>query len=281
MLAAVGWPGLMWYFGWRLNSAAEASALCKALGAGLLATARVFLALELLRQTCAAGGLGEAHFGWSAAATRLLRQNIHWLSLPALVLMCIAVTMTWQENDRWDSSLGRVCFIAALLCFSLALNRVLRPRSVVFQAMVASRRGGWLERFRYVWYPLCALTPAALAVLAAAGYHYTARQLVVRLILTSYVLVGGIVCRALLLRWTLVNQRKLAIEQARKRRAAAQGESNAGEEAAVRPRPADGNCAGTRFGHDQHPNPAAGRILAGRGVRLGRMVRMGRRVCRP
>ena len=94
--------------------------------------------------------------------------------------------------------------------------------------MVAARRGGWLERFRYVWYPLCTLTPAALAILAAAGYHYTARQLVVRLILTSYVLVGGVVCRALLLRWTLVNQRKLAIEQARQRRAAAQGESNVG-----------------------------------------------------
>jgi potassium-dependent mechanosensitive channel len=100
----------------------------------------------------------------------------------------------------------------------------------VFQAMVAARRGGLLERFRYVWYPLCTLTPAALAILAAAGYHYTARQLVIRLILTTYVLVGGIVCRALLLRWTLVNQRKLAIEQARQRRAAAQNESSSGEE---------------------------------------------------
>ena len=97
--------------------------------------------------------------------------------------------------------------------------------------MIVARRGGWLDRFRYVWYPLCMLTPAALAVLAAAGYHYTARQLTIRLILTAYVLVGGIVCRALLLRWTLVNQRKLAIEQAKQRRAAAQNENNAGEDA--------------------------------------------------
>ena len=126
VVAAVGWPGLAWYFGWRLNSAAEASELCKALGAGLLATARVFLALELLRLTCSAGGLGEAHFGWPSAAVRLIRQNIRWFSLPVLALMCVAVTMAWQENDRWDSSLGRACFIAALLCFSLALYRVLR-----------------------------------------------------------------------------------------------------------------------------------------------------------
>ncbi len=211
------------------------------MGAGLTETARVFLALELLRHICCHRGLGESHFGWSAAALKLLRQNIRWFSLPALPLMCVAVAMAWQENDRWDASLGRMCFVAALLCFSLALHRVLRPRSVVFQAMIAARRGGWLERFRYVWYPLCMLTPAALAILAAVGYHYTARQLVMRLILTTYVLVGGVVCRALLLRWTLVNQRKLAIEQARQRRAAAQSESNSGEEASggptCRPRP--------------------------------------------
>jgi potassium-dependent mechanosensitive channel len=123
-----------------------------------------------------------------------------------------------------------VCFIAAMLCFSLGLHRVLRPASVVFQAMIVERRGGWLERFRYVWYPLCVATPAALALLAAMGYHYTARQLTLRLILTAYVLVGAVVCRAMLLRWTLVNQRRLAIQQARRRRAVAQTETASGED---------------------------------------------------
>ena len=28
---------------------------------------------------------------------------------------------------------------------------------------IAARRGGWMERFRFVWYPLTLLTPAALA----------------------------------------------------------------------------------------------------------------------
>lgn len=230
VLISVGWPALVWYFGWRLTSAVDASAGCKALGYGLLETARVFFALELLRQICRVGGLGEAHFGWPAAALRLLRKNIRWFSPPGLLLMCGAVAMAWQENDGWDASLGRLCFVAALLCFSLSLHRVLRPSSAVFQAMVASRRGGWLERFRYIWYPFCALLPAALALLAVVGYHYTARQLVVRLILTAYVLVGGLVCRALMLRWTLVNQRKLAIEQARLRRSATQGEGAAANE---------------------------------------------------
>ncbi len=235
VLAALVWPGLAWYVGWRLTLAAEASDLCRALGPGLTETARVFLALELLRLVCCPRGLGEAHFGWSASATKVLRHNLRWFSPPGLLLMGMAVTMAWQENDAWDASLGRACFMAGLLCFSWALHRVLRPGGAVFHAMIAPRPAGWLDRFRYVWYPLCVLTPIALAMLAAAGYHYTARQLTIRLILTVYVLVGGIVCRALLLRWTLVNQRRLAIEQAKQRRAAAQNEINAGEEAADLP----------------------------------------------
>ena len=231
-VAAVAWPALMCYVGWRLTVTAGSPDLCRWLGHGLTETARVFFALELLRRICCHRGLGESHFGWSPAALKVLRANLRWFSTPALLLMGVAVTLAWKERASWDASLGRVSFMAALLCFSLALHRVLRPRGPVFQAMIVARRGGWLERFRYVWYPLCVLTPVALAVLAAAGYQYTARQLTVRLILTAYVLVGGIVCRAILLRWTLVNQRKLAIEQAKQRRAAALSELNAGEDAA-------------------------------------------------
>jgi potassium efflux system protein len=236
-LMSLAWPGLFWWIGWRLWSATPAADVCKALGAGMTTTARVFLALELVRLCCAPGGLAEAHFDWSAAALRLLRKHIRWFKLAALPLMCVAVTMTWQDNDQWDASLGRFCCLAALACFAWALNRVFRPSGVVFQTMIADRRGGWLERLRYVWYPLLSLTPAALALLAAVGYHYTARQLATRLILTAYVLVGGIVARALLLRWALVSKRKLAMEEARKRRAA-QSESSVGEESAAAELPA-------------------------------------------
>ncbi|MEN6405437.1 MAG: mechanosensitive ion channel domain-containing protein [Thermoguttaceae bacterium] len=230
-LVSALWPGILYYVAWRLASVPDASDLCRSLSEGVYSIARVYLALELLRCTCGVGGLGEAHFGWPSSATRLIRANIRWFITPALVLMCVAVTMAWQPKPEWDTSLGRIAFIAALLCFSLALYRILRPAGVVFQAMIANRRGGWMERFRYVWLPLCTQTPTALAILAAFGYHYTARQLMLRLILTAYALVGGIVGRALLLRWTLINQRRLAIEQARQRRAAAQtGDESASSE---------------------------------------------------
>ncbi len=227
LMAAV-WPGLVWYVGWRLGTAASASELCKAAGAGLGVTAGVYFVLELLRHTCDAGGLGEAHFGWTASAAKLVRHNLRWLSLVVLPLVCVAAAlrahaaaMSAPEAVAWDSALGRACFVAALLGFALFVERILRPGGAVLQALVAARRGGWIERLRYVWYPLGVMIPGALAILAAAGYYYTAQQLAARLVVTTYALVGVIVLRAVLLRWTLVNQRKLAIEQARQRRATA------------------------------------------------------------
>ncbi|MEN6457374.1 MAG: mechanosensitive ion channel domain-containing protein [Thermoguttaceae bacterium] len=223
-------PGLLWFIGWRLAGPGDPSELCKAVGMGLTEAAKVYLAMELLRQICVKEGLGESHFGWSVGALKLVRQTIRWFSVPILLMMFVAVAMAWQLNDRWDASLGRVCFVVALLCFSLALQRILRPAGAVFQAMFADRCGGWLYRFRNVWGPACVLLPTALAVLAMVGYHYTARQLMIRLILSIYVLVGGLVCRALLLRWTLVNQRRLAIGQARQRRTAVCSDGGSSEE---------------------------------------------------
>ncbi|MCE5269414.1 MAG: mechanosensitive ion channel [Planctomycetaceae bacterium] len=228
-IMAIPGPGLLWFLGWRLAGPGDPSELCKAVGMGFTEAAKVYLAMELLRQTCAKQGLGEAHLGWSVSALKVLRQNIRWFSLPMLLMMFVAVTMAWQQNDRWDASLGRISFVSGLLCFTLVLQRILRPAGVMFQTMFAERRGGWLDRFRNIWCPACVLLPTALAVLAMVGYHYTARQLVIRLILSIYVLVGGLVCRALLLRWTLVSQRKLAIEQARHRRATAASDGSAEE----------------------------------------------------
>lgn len=231
LIAAV-WPGLMAYVGWRLSAAASGSEWCKAVGNGLTATARIYFVLELLRKMCRHHGLAEAHFGWSAVSVKHLRQYVRWLGVPMLPLVMIAVTMSCQENERWDGSLGRMSFVALMLVVSLMMQRVLRPSGGVFQAVLAEHRGDWLDRLRYVWYPLGVLIPLSLGGLAAAGYYYTAQQLSARLVVTAYLLLGLILLRALLLRWILVSQRKLAFEEARKRRAAALVERREGEEPA-------------------------------------------------
>jgi len=230
VLIAAAWPALAGYAAWRLCAAPDASQWCKAVGAGLAAIAHIGFVLGLVRQVCQADGLAEAHFGWPATAVKLLRQYVAGLSVPALPLIFLAVTFAAQENERWNGSLGRASFIAAMLFLALCLQRILRPSGGVLQAALARRDGGWLKRLRHIWYPLLTLTPVALGVAAAAGYYYTAQQLAQRLVITADLLIVLALVRSLLLRWARVNRRKLAVEQARQRRTALPTEGTPGEE---------------------------------------------------
>ena len=271
-------PMTLWFVDWRLSAEIDTSEWCKAVGSGLAAVAKIYFIFGMLGQICHPQGLGGAHFAWNPAGLRLLRGQIRWFLLVALPLVFLSGMLKIQENERWRDSLGRLCFMAGGALFSLFLQRALRPGGSVFEAMLANRRGGWLDRLRYVWYPLIVLYPVVLAVAAGAGYYYTSQQLARRVFGTIYLLVGILVLRALLLRWTLVNRRKLAIEQARLRRAAAQADTIAGVEAAspsALPACADPNRdLATINSQTRRPH----RILAGAGRNPGGLARVGRRV---
>ena len=223
-------PGILWYVSWRLGAGIDSPEFSKAVAAGLAYTAGIYLVLDLLRQKCRPEGLSEAHFGWPVSALKPSRRYIQAAKILLLPFVFVAVTISAHENDRWADSLGRLSFIAAMLLCSLLTQRSLRPTGGIYQAVLAIRRGGWVERLRPVWYPLAVLVPVALAVLAVAGYYYTAQQLAQRLVTSAYILLGLTLLRSLLLRWVLVKRRKLAIEQFRQRRAASQMEAKAAGE---------------------------------------------------
>ncbi len=127
LLIAAVWPGLMLYLSWRMTAAPDASEFCKAIGAGLASTALVNFVLELLRNTCRLNGLGEAHLGWPGHNLQVLRHHLKWLNVVVLPLVFIVATLHAREIERWNDSLGRLCFIAAMLLSALFLQRILRP----------------------------------------------------------------------------------------------------------------------------------------------------------
>jgi potassium-dependent mechanosensitive channel len=219
------WPAAMAYLAWRLTTAVDATTLCKAFGAGLAATARVYLVLELLRATCRPRGLGEAHLGWTSDSLDVLRRHLKWLAATALPLVFLVATLNAQDNETWNDSLGRMALMAAMACFAIFVERMLRPSGGVFRDFLAARRGGWMYRMRYLWYPTAVLVPLTLAGMAAAGFYYTSQQLAARMVLSIYLLLGLILLRSFLLRWIRVNRRKIANAQVRQRLAAG---SNAG-----------------------------------------------------
>lgn len=228
-IIAAAWPAVMWYFAWRLATAVDGSDLAKAGSAGLGATAGALLLVALLREVCRSKGLAGAHFCWPTLGVRLFRRRLHWLSLALLPLVMITFTLLAQGEERWRNSLARLAFVVGMVLVALFFQRAFRRTDGILQPVMALRPDGWIRRLRFAWYWLGVLTPLALAGFAVAGYYYTAQHLAGRIYVTLCLLLGLTLLRALLLRWVLVNRRKLAIEQARQRRAAAMAEPKPGD----------------------------------------------------
>ena len=223
LLMSAPWPLLLAMLGSLLEHAPGGSELGRALAHGLMFSAVALASMEFLRQVCRGRGLGTSHFGWPEPCTRMLRKQLRWFMPIALPVTLLAATTHALENDRWQS-LGRLLFIVAMAALSLFLHRLLRPVGGVLHGFSAYRRGGWIDRLHHVCHPLLAASPLALAVLAGMGYYYTARQLAWRFHATGWLLVAFLISGALLLRWLLIMRRRLAIRQARLRRAAVQHE---------------------------------------------------------
>ena len=223
-MLALPWPAMMAVPGWLLGTAMDASSFAGAVGAGLRTAAMLLLGLEALRWVCRPGGLGDAHLGWSEASLRSIR--LHLFGLVAFGLPCAFVVsaVEWERQEDDLAALGRLAFIAGHIVVAVFAHRVMRPKSPVMQAIAARHATGWVWRTRYVGYLFAVGLPSALAGLGLAGYYYTAVHLAKRLQATAVVVLVLMLLNGVLLRWALLARRRLAIEQLRKRRAAAQAE---------------------------------------------------------
>lgn len=239
VLMAVPWPALLGFLSWQMGRLPDASDFVLAIAAGLGQTALLLFPLELLRHVCRHKGLGESHFGWPEKSVRLLRKHLKWFMPLGLPLTFAAAALHAQPIELWRDSLSRLLFMAGMLLLAVFAERVLRPVGGVLHQFIAYRRGGWLDRLSWLWFPLAVGAPPALALLAALGYFFTARQLALRVQASVCLVAGLLLITALLLRWVLVTRRRLAIQQARQRRAA-HGETRSADVAGLSPMPPAG-----------------------------------------
>lgn len=234
LLLAALWPGMVWYFSWRLSSHHGGDEFISAVAQGLGMVAAVYFPLEIIRQCCASKGLAEMHFGWSITAVRLIRTQLRWATPLGLPLIFIAGTIHVQPNEAWQDSLGRLSVIAGLILLTVLMHRTLRPQTGIIRELLGYKSDGWIDQVRYVVYGFAVLVPAGLAVLTVMGYYYTVIQLGGRLHETVWLFIVLLLIQAVLLRLILVHRRGLAMEQHQARLARAQEarlrESAAGDE---------------------------------------------------
>jgi len=232
LIAAAAWPLVLAAVGWQLSISLEGTSFSTAVAIASLAVAAQFYLMLVSRMICMPGGLADVHFLWPASSLMLLRRGLArltWTFLPAAFVSVLAINL---DPITLGGAIGRLSFVVMSLALSLFFFRVLNPKHGVladFLRQTETRAFGWIHRF---WFPLLVISPLALAVLALAGYLYTAGAMIANLLQTTWMVVGLIVLNELAMRWLLVTRRRLAYKAVMERQVAQQ-EAHESEESAA------------------------------------------------
>jgi hypothetical protein len=94
-----------------------------------------------------------------------LRRLLGWyLVLVIPIALIVQITQAQQTDEQWYNSAGRLFFIAHLILLALLqLLLLLRPTGPLIVPYLKQGQGGWLERLRYIRYPLSFILPVGPA----------------------------------------------------------------------------------------------------------------------
>jgi len=245
LLLAAYWPLLFWLVALGLLSSQSTDTFTLAVAQGLLAAANVLFFVILFVQMVRTCGIAESHFRWKADNIILIKHQLIWFGPLIIPLVFILQTANNQPIQSHFDGMGRLSFIAITLLITLLMYKLLNPQKGLFKEEIHQHKEGWLNRTHFIWLPLVLSFPLALAVTAISGYLYTATELMMLLINSFWIILAAIIARGFLIRWLNIAQRKLAIEQVRKK-IAMQSEANTHQQ------PADITEANTQLSNEEN-----------------------------
>jgi potassium efflux system protein len=231
---AATWPVVLFLFQWCISRAASAAApdhdYSQALASGLRAIVPVVFVLSFLQHFAMPNGLAQDHLRMRPEPLSFLRLWLkRYYPFAVVTTLVIDFMQAQHASEQWYNSAGRLFLMAGLIFLALLLMLLLRPTGPLVDSFLKQRREGWLERLRYIWYPLCFVLPAAFAVFAGMGYFYAARELFEKFVFTLLLILLAILVRAMFVRWLMVAQRRLALLERQKREAEEQEAQEKGE----------------------------------------------------
>ncbi len=218
VVAASAFPALLWYAGLLVKGDGEVPPGALAAASGLQVAAVIVLPIRLLSQLVRPRGLADAHFRWPAAALAVIRGHMRWFTPVAAGVVVVVVAMDHPGEEAYAASLGRVAFTVGMVAFTVLIARTLRPDGPVLAEFFRRNPTGWSRRLRFVWFPLAVTAPLGFATVSWLGYAYTATRLESRLEDTIALGIGLLVSNGVLLRWLFIARRRVAIDEARRRR---------------------------------------------------------------
>lgn len=233
LAAAIPLPLSIWAVGVWLGStsgvfstsADAATPAPLAIASGLNRAAFVLFGLSLLRGLTRRSGVGVTQFRWSETGLAHFRFHLRWMMPVGVVVAATVQTFEVRADDLHPEALGRTSLALALLAVAVFQWRVFSPKRPFIGEYIKKHRRGLIDRTSWLWFPLMVCTPLLLAVGTAAGFVYTALQIQRTVGNTYLIVLVVLVGQALVLRSLQLARRRIAIEAARARAAAAEAET--------------------------------------------------------
>ncbi len=235
LLLALPIPVLLGYVGWRLQQTPNTSEFTSAVAIALPMIAWLYLTMKFVHLLCRSKGTAEVHFHWDTGAVATFRKHLRWLIPTLTVFAFVTAVMEEQTNNAYRDSLGRLTFIIQMTAITVFAAWVLHPRKGIPRNLIASHPESWAAHLQYIWYPLSVMAPVAMIILAITGYYYTAVQLSERLAAMVWMVVAALVLYAVIARWLITTQQRLATERMRREREAEVEAQKAAADAAHSP----------------------------------------------
>ncbi len=211
-------PAIIAFIAWRMRVSLVGGEFVQVLSSGLFIVALFYASVEFPRQVLRVNGLATSHFDWPDEAAKFAKNTIGWMMPVALPIILLIALFESQEQQEWRESVGRLAFFIMMVVWAYLGHRFSNRHSAalsMFEVIALARER---SRVRRVLYTLSAGAPMVLAAAAALGYYYTSVRVAWRIHATLTVLFLVAVSVNLAMRALLIARRRLAIEQARRKR---------------------------------------------------------------
>jgi potassium efflux system protein len=212
LLIAAPIPLLVWFVYGR----ASGSGCPQAAVDGLRSLGGFFTVMIFFRVLTQPGGLLVKHLRMDEKRVQVIRKGLNWFIpvMPLFLFFAIAL-----PNESGANSGGRLTFIALVVILMILFEQVLRPgKKLIYW------QGRPSNRFAKACYGLALVVPLALIVGAVIGYYASVQELRIQVLMSVGQILFTLLVAGILYRWILVSRRRLAVEQAMKRRAVALAE---------------------------------------------------------
>ena len=217
VLLALPWPLLLWVIGQLLLLADGGTDFTKAAGVVADVVAHLLFQLIALRLLIAPGSVADLHFGWRKKGLERLHADLKWFT-PLFVMTSFITVLVIYLSDKWGSGLGRAAFLVTMGLFSFFAFRLTLPSGGTISVLFADKQQSRVFRWRHLWFLMLVFLPLVASGAALAGYMYTALTVIGHIIDTLWFTLLVLVVHQFIVRWLVLNQRRMRLKAARERR---------------------------------------------------------------